>query len=215
MKLGVLGGTFDPVHAGHLYLGAYTREYLELDRVLFMVAKAPPHKQTKPVTDSYHRYAMTVLALQDSPAFFASRLELHREGPSYTIDTLNVLNSQFPDSQICFIAGSDSLKEVHLWKDCDKLFKRYSLVFVQRPGAKVNLDRLELASEIRQLLRTVPSREKQEIIPGESYLLDIEPPAISSTQLRDQIGSNKKISSDLISPAVHRYAEKYQIYGND
>lgn len=215
MKLGVLGGTFDPIHAGHLYIAKHALEIFGLDRVLFTVAKTPPHKQKKQISDSYHRYAMTVLATQEYSDFYASPLELYREGPSYTIETLESLNEQFPDSQICFIAGSDSLREVHLWKDCDKLFRRYSLVFVQRPGANVNLDQLELASELKKLLRSIGFREKPHLSAGESYLLHIEPPEVSSTQLRDELCSEKTPSVDLIPPAVHRYAAKYQIYGNE
>ena len=142
MKIGILGGTFDPIHRAHIHIARGTRAAFGLDQVWFMVANLPPHKRKDALTSSFHRFAMTVLGIQADSEFLASDWELKRPGPSYTVETLERLAADFPSHEFCFLAGSDSLRELHLWKDYDKLLQGHCFVFVQRPGAEVNLDEL-------------------------------------------------------------------------
>lgn len=212
MKVGVLGGTFDPVHSGHLYIANKIRVLLDLDRVLFMVAKQPPHKGARPVSQMSHRYAMVVLALLDEEALLASGMELKRSGPSYTIDTLRQLRAESPTDEFCFIGGSDSLKEIHLWKDCDKLFQEHCLVFVQRPGAEVSLDGLEIAPELGRRAITVSEGDSPVIKPGLTYLVSLNAPPVSSTEIRRLVASGRHPSPEYTPERVIDYIEKYQLY---
>ena len=215
MKVGVLGGTFDPVHSGHLYIANQIREIFDLDRVLFMVAKQPPHKGSRCVSQMFHRYSMVVVALHDEGKFFASGIELLRKGPSYTFETLQQLRDDNPKDQFCFIGGSDSLKELHLWKDCDKLFQEHCLVFVQRPGAEVNLDDLEIAPELGRLAITVSEGDSPRIVPGCTYLVCLNAPPVSSTGIRRLVASGERPSHEYVPERVLGYIEKYQLYHED
>ena len=212
MKVGILGGTFDPVHSGHLYIANKIREILDLDRVLFMVAKQPPHKGSRCVSQLSHRYAMVVLALLDERDFLASSMELLRKGPSYTIETLQQLRDDYPGDQFCFIGGSDSLKELHLWKDCDKLLWEHCLVFVQRPGAEVSLDGLEIAPESGRRAIAVSEGDSPHIIPGRTYLVSLNAPPVSSTEIRRLVASGGRPSHEHVPERVLDYIEKYQLY---
>ena len=212
MKVGVLGGTFDPVHSGHLYIANKIRVLLDLDRVLFMVAKQPPHKGARPISPMSHRYAMVVLALLDEDALHASGMELLRNGPSYTIETLQQLRAENPSDQFCFIGGSDSLKELYLWKDCDKLFREHCLVFVQRPGAEVSLDSLEIAPELGRRAITVSEGDSPRIEPGRTYLVSLNAPPVNSTEIRRIVASGGHPSPEHTPTRVVDYIEKYQLY---
>ena len=215
MKVGVLGGTFDPVHVGHLYIARQIRESFELDRVLFMVAKQPPHKGSRCVSQSFHRYTMVVLALLDERDFLASGMELLRKGPSYTIETLQQLRDDNPSDQFCFIGGSDSFKELHLWKDCDKLFREHCLVFVQRPGAEVSLDGLEIAPELGRRAIAVSEGDSPHILPGRTYLVRLNAPPVSSTEIRRLVALGECPSHEHVPERVSGYIEKYQLYHED
>ena len=215
MKVGVLGGTFDPVHSGHLYIANQIRKIFDLDRVLFMVAKQPPHKGSTCVSQLFHRYSMVVLALLEERDFLASGIELLRKGPSYTIEILQQLRDDNPNDQFCFIGGSDSLKELHLWKDCDKLFQEHCLVFVQRPGAEVSLDSLEIAPEIGRRAITVSEGDSPSISPGCTYLVCLNAPPVSSTDIRRLVASGERPSHEYVPKRVLGYIEKYLLYHED
>lgn len=132
--VGIMGGTFDPIHLGHLAAAEGARHLLGLDRVFFMPNQEPPHKRGLPVTPAAHRAAMVRLAIADNPAFAFSDLELRREGPSYSSDTLQAVRSQHPDWQIAFLIGADSLLELHTWHEYRRLLTLAEVVAVHRPG---------------------------------------------------------------------------------
>jgi nicotinate-nucleotide adenylyltransferase len=212
LKIGILGGTFDPVHRGHRYVATEILEIADLERVIFMVSKSPPHKEKATISSPFHRYAMAVIEVLKSKRLHASQLELHRTGPSYTIDTLRLFSSRQPRDQICFIAGSDSLREIHAWKDCDKLFEDYSFVFVQRPGAEVDLGGAGLPAELRRWIREVRKGDKPTIQPGRSYLISLDSPPVSSTAIREMIASGDSLPEGWVSPGVLLYIQKYHLY---
>ena len=133
MKLGVLGGMFDPIHYGHLRAAENAREALGLDRVAFVPAAVPPHRAA-PHAPAADRYAMTVLGTASHPAFSAWDGELRREGPSYTVDTLQALLDENPGAALTLIVGADNLALLPQWKDPQRLFSLCTVAVVGRPG---------------------------------------------------------------------------------
>ena len=212
MKIGILGGTFDPMHRGHTYLARAVSTVLDLDRVLFMVSYLPPHKGKQKITNSFHRYAMVAMDLLEKENLYPSQWELDRRKSSYTIETLQYFTSHYPQHQYCFLAGSDSLKEIHLWKDYGTLLKEHCFVFVQRPGAQVNLEELKISDSLRQKIHIVCEQDQPIIRSGQSLLMTLEAPDISASSLRKLIASGKHPSSKLISPSVLQYVKKHRLY---
>jgi len=212
LKIGILGGSFDPIHSGHVYIGVRLCQVFQLDQVWFMVANVPPHKDKRTVSSAYHRYAMTALALQEHQGLLASTFELEREGRSFTIQTLDSLACTRPDDRFCFIAGSDSLRDLHSWKDYDKLLLEHCCVFVQRPGHEVNVADLPLAQALKEVIQPIWSETHCEIQPGRSFLINLDPPPISSTAIRETFASGGTPSSDSLSPAVLGYIAKHRLY---
>jgi len=212
LKIGILGGSFDPIHSGHVYIGLRLCEVLTLDQVWFMVANVPPHKDKRAVSGAYHRYAMTVLALQEHKQLLASTWELEREGRSFTIETLESVGRSWRNDRFCFIAGSDSLRDLHSWKDYDKLLLEHCCVFVQRPGFEVNVAGLPLAQALKEVIQPICSETHHEIQPGRSFLINLNPPPVSSTAIRETLASGGTPSLDWLSPAVLRYINKHRLY---
>lgn len=212
MKIGILGGTFDPIHLGHSHVAMNILEIFDLDRVIFMVSKSPPHKEKTSISSPFHRYAMTAIEVLHSQCLCACQLELHRSGPSYTIDTLRFFSATQPLDEVCFIAGSDSLRDIRAWKDCDTLFEDYSFVFVQRPSAEVDLSRAGLPEELRRRIQQTRKGDKPTIQPGRSYLISVDSPPVSSTAIREMIASGETLPGGWVSPGVLLYIEKYHLY---
>ncbi len=212
MKIGILGGTFDPMHRGHTYLARAVSTILDLDRVLFMVSYLPPHKGKLKISSPFHRYCMVAMDLLEEENLYPSQWELDRRKSSYTIETLQYFTSHHPRHQYCFIAGSDSLKEIHLWKDYATLLKEHCFVFVQRPGAQVNLEKLKISGSLRQKIHSVCKQDRPIIRSGQSLLMTLDAPDISASSLRKLIASGKLPSSKLISPSVLQYVKKHRLY---
>ena len=134
-KIGIMGGTFDPVHYGHLVTAEGARCEFGLDQVLFLPSGIPPHKTKKRVSSAEHRYMMTVLATLSNPHFEVSRIDIDRKGISYTIDTLQILREQYgPKVELYFITGADAIFEIMSWKDSDQLLKIAHFIAATRPG---------------------------------------------------------------------------------
>ncbi len=134
MKIGILGGTFDPIHIVHMIIAEQVRDTFQLDQIWFMPAHVPPHKEGKKVTDSSHRLQMVRLAIGEIPYFIASSFELDRAGPSYTIDTVRALKEQFPEDQFFFIIGGDMVDYLPHWHQIKDLVKLIQFIGVHRPG---------------------------------------------------------------------------------
>jgi nicotinate-nucleotide adenylyltransferase len=134
MKLGVFGGSFDPVHMGHLILAEQCREQAQLDRVLFVPAARPPHKPDRELTPFHIRAEMLTLAISGNPAFQVDELENDRPGPSYTVLTLEALKARDPDAELWLILGGDSLVDLPLWYQPKRIFELAGLLIVGRPG---------------------------------------------------------------------------------
>ena len=145
LRLGIFGGTFDPIHLGHLIVAELARCLLRLDRVLFVPARIPPHKGAVPTLPE-QRFRMTRLATEDNPCFEVSDLELRREGPSYTVDTLRTLREESPPgTEPYLLMGADSAQDLESWKDADVLLEESTIVVLDRVGSG-----RELPSRVRE-----------------------------------------------------------------
>lgn len=142
MRLGLFGGTFDPVHLGHLAIAEVARGHLGLDRVVFIPAGVPPHKDPVGVSPAHHRLAMVRGATADNPGFAVSDLELRRSGPSFAADTIEAFAAQAPSAELFWLLGTDSVTELHTWRDPPRLFALATFVGLARPGwSRADVDR--------------------------------------------------------------------------
>ncbi len=198
-RFAIMGGTFDPIHNGHLVTAEAVRDEFDLECVIFIPSGKPPHKDNSSVTHSWHRYLMTVIATVANPFFRVSRLEIERPGHTYTIDTLTHLKSICrSDAEIYFISGADAIAQIFTWKDSEKLLTMCNFVAVSRPGQ----DKDKLMSDIALI---------QKSYAGKIYFLDVPALAISSSDIRNRVGKNKPIKY-LLPEEVERYIEKQELY---
>ncbi len=198
-KIGIVGGSFDPVHYGHLILAEQCREQAQLDVVVFIPANQSPLKLHGPIASARHRIEMLKLATSGHPSFSVDTIELDRPGPSFTIDTLRELHNRSPQDQLCFVVGSDALKDFEKWREPAEILRLAAPLLVARPGEVATLD------VVRQFVS--PARW-QEIKHGriESPLLEI-----SSSDIRHRRGTNRSIRY-MTPRAVEVYIETHDLY---
>jgi nicotinate-nucleotide adenylyltransferase len=188
MKIGILGGTFNPIHIGHLILAEEARFKLKLDRVVFVPSFIPPHKDVFEVINAKDRLAMVRLAIEDNPAFEVSTYEIDSKKKSYSIDTLKEFRSIYGDeAQLCFITGSDSLKDLFSWKDINDIFKISKFIVANRPG--------------------YPMKE----IPKEAETVVITPIEVSSEDIRRRLKEHRSIRY-LVPEKVRKYIADRKLY---
>ena len=195
MRIGVLGGTFDPIHFGHLAVAKAAIECANLDRVLFVPSAQPPHR-TAAVAPAEDRFAMTNLAVQGEPRFEVSDVEVRRGGRSYTVDTLNELHRAFPNDELFLILGWDAARLFRTWREPDRVSELASLVTVDRPGMAP-----PTPSELA-VLRLDPARVVNCHVPT---------PDVSGSALRRAIASGQPVAGQL-PPAVERYIAERHLY---
>jgi nicotinate-nucleotide adenylyltransferase len=203
-RIGILGGTFDPVHYGHLVIAEQVREALSLDRVLFVPAAIPPHKIGVAITPAEHRAALVELAIAGNPSFAVSRIELEREGPSYTADTLQALTDEAAPRGVApdlfFILSSEALAGFPNWHDPDRILALCRLAVVQRPGSPLPSG-TELAARF--------GRRADRIVTVETV-----PVANSASAVRDRAAAGLSIRY-LVPPAVEAYICDHRLYRSD
>jgi nicotinate-nucleotide adenylyltransferase len=195
-RLGVIGGTFDPPHYGHLVLAENARMQLSLVEVLFVPAGQPPHKPRRPVTPAHHRAAMVEAAIAGNPAFALSGVDMDRPGPHYTVDMLGILTSAYPDAALFFLMGGDSLAEFASWRDPSGIVAQAQIAVMKRPGWEADWE---------SLAEAVPG------IQGRLTLLDVPYLAISGTDLRRRARAGLPIRY-LVPPAVEQYVRQHGLY---
>lgn len=139
LRLGVLGGSFDPIHIGHLIIGEAVREVLDLDLLLFVPTAIQPLKQERPASAPEHRVAMVELAINGNPKFSLSRVDVDRPGPSYTVDTLRLLRQEYPQAAFWFILGADALHSFPRWRDHKGILAQARLAVVRRPSVAIDM----------------------------------------------------------------------------
>ena len=200
-RIGVLGGTFDPIHLGHLLIAELTRESLNLQKVIFIPAAISPLKQDRePTADAKHRLEMARLAICGNPGFEVDDRELSRGGTSYTIDTLRELAIEMPDVELVMIIGADSLADFHLWREPAEICKLAFVAVLARGGHD--------APEVAQLVPFLPAKKgvdpQRHVVPAR----EIE---ISSTDLRERIAQGRTTRYQL-PPGVGAYIDTNRLY---
>jgi nicotinate-nucleotide adenylyltransferase len=188
-----MGGTFDPVHHGHLVAASEVQSFFDLDEVVFVPTGQPWQKQTRQVSPAEDRYLMTVIATASNPRFWVSRVDIDRDGPTYTIDTLRDLRRELPDADLYFITGADALGDIFTWRNADALFDLAHFVGCTRPG--FTMDRSTLTG-----------------MPGDKVtILEIPALAISSSDCRKRRMRGEPVWY-LVPDGVVQYITKYALY---
>ncbi|MFQ5669665.1 MAG: nicotinate-nucleotide adenylyltransferase [Acidobacteriota bacterium] len=209
MRIGIFGGTFDPVHSGHLAIAETVRRRLDLDVIRLVPCHQPPHKVLPNLTPGADRLAMIALATQDHPALIPCSLELVRRACSYTIDTLEAMQAAAPGAQLFFLMGMDSFVEIETWKDHERLVANYHLVVVNRPGTPSPGAGPGVPAAVRG--RMVEGAAGTEAPGGRVHLLQVEPQEISSSAIRQRARRGQSISG-MVSPPVESYIGRCALY---
>ncbi|MBU0479873.1 MAG: nicotinate-nucleotide adenylyltransferase [Proteobacteria bacterium] len=211
-RTGVLGGTFDPVHLGHLAVAEHAFASLQLNRVLFIPAARPPHKPDLKITPFVHRAAMLELALQDRPGFVLSTMEEKRSGPSFSVDTLRELRSVLGEAEkIFFLIGMDAFAEIATWKNYRLLPELCDLVVIDRPDFPLELMKKTVSLFDPDPPGTAGSPGRNRVRAGAFHALAMEPVDISSTRIRKTVGEGGAVRG-LVPPGVADYIEKKGLY---
>lgn len=179
-KIGIMGGTFNPIHIGHLILAEQALDQYELDKILFMPSKKPPHKVNQPIESDYHRLELVKLAIENHPRFSISTMELEREGMTYTVDTLKILTKQYPNKKFFFIVGGDSIFQLETWYKPEEIMKMTHILAASRYG----ITEKRMIDQIQYLTETYH---------GSIELLKIPIIDISSNMIRTSISQGKSV----------------------
>jgi nicotinate-nucleotide adenylyltransferase len=190
-----MGGTFDPIHHGHLVAASEVQAWFELDEVVFVPTGEPWQKSGRVVSPAEHRYLMTVIATASNPRFTVSRVDIDRGGPTFTIDTLRDLTAALPGTDLYFITGADALAEIFTWRDADELFELARFVGCTRPGYEMD----------PSTLGEIPS--------DRVTILEIPALAISSTECRERRAKGEPVWY-LVPDGVVQYIAKHNLYAS-
>jgi nicotinate-nucleotide adenylyltransferase len=197
MRVGVFGGTFDPIHYGHLVAAEEARVSLQLDKVLIVPAGQPPHKAARPVTPAAHRVAMVQLAIASNPHFVLNRVDLDRPGPHYSVDMITRLRREIGPGDVFLIVGMDSLMDLPTWHESERLMGLCYIVGVNRPGYTYDLAPLEKAvAGISAHIRVLEAPQLE----------------ISSHELQERVRRGLPIKYQL-PEAVEEYIKQHKLYG--
>jgi nicotinate-nucleotide adenylyltransferase len=189
-RIGIMGGTFDPVHNGHLVAASEVQSRFDLDEVVFVPTGNPYQKSGRGVSPAEDRYLMTVIATASNPRFSVSRVDIDRTGPTYTVDTLSDVHRAYPDSQLFFITGADALEQILSWHKVEEMFEYAHFVGVTRPGFQLAATHLP---------------------DGAVSLVDVPAMAISSTACRDRVANGEPVWY-LVPDGVVQYISKTGLY---
>lgn len=197
-RLGIMGGTFDPIHHGHLFAAECARQAFGLARVYFVTAARPPHKRETALTPAQHRHAMVILATASNPSFLPSDVELTRPGPSYTVDTIVQFSMRFPQADLYFITGADALVDLPRWHDVEAILMASRIVAVARPGHppdRLNHVRFSLAPMVRSRIE----------------YLQVPALNVSSSEVRARVRAGLPVRY-LVPEPVEQYICKERLY---
>jgi nicotinate-nucleotide adenylyltransferase len=189
-RIGIMGGTFDPIHHGHLVAASEVQSRFDLDEVIFVPTGHPWQKSDREVSAAEDRYLMTVVATASNPRFSVSRVDIDRAGVTYTVDTLRDLRAKYPDDELFFITGADAMQQILSWRDVNELFRLAHFVGVTRPG--YHLEDAHLPS-------------------GSVSLIEVPAMAISSTDCRTRVAAGEPVWY-LVPDGVVQYISKRHLY---
>jgi nicotinate-nucleotide adenylyltransferase len=192
-RVGVMGGTFDPIHHGHLVAASEVQAWFDLDEVVFVPTGDPWQKSDRDVTEAEHRYLMTVVATAANPRFNVSRVDIDRAGKTYTIDTLRDLKAEMPDAELFFITGADALADIFTWRDVEELFELANFVGCTRPGYEMDPEAIARIPSDRVTMVEIPAL------------------AISSTDCRSRKRRGEPVWY-LVPDGVVQYIAKHDLY---
>ncbi len=213
VRVGVLGGTFDPVHLGHLAAAEAAASVVGLDQVLFVPSNRPPHREAAPLASTFHRFAMVALAVASRPRLAASEIELQSAGPSYTATTLRTLHAHgFRPSQLFFITGTDAFAEIATWHDYPAVLSLANFVVISRPGQSFQALR-ERLPDLAPMMHVVDPAEGASVggEPPCILLVSAHTPDISSTDIRARVRDGAPLDG-LVAPEVERHIRKHGLY---
>ncbi len=200
-RLGIFGGTFNPIHLGHLIVARETMENLKLDKIIFILSNIPPHKNSNEIASSKDRLTMLELAIKGYKNFTYSTIELERDGKSYTVETLKELHEKFNDTDLFFIIGADNLKDIKHWKDPKGILDLSNIIVLGRPNYEKYF---ENPQKYFPFISEDEFNKKVKII-------NVSKIAISSTDIRQRIHENRKINY-LVPEKVNAYILKNKLY---
>ena len=213
-RIGILGGTFNPVHYGHLKAAAAVRTRFSLDRVLFIPSFIPPHKESTGIASAEERLKMVELAVRGRSAFIPSAVEIRAEGKSYSILTLNKIKRLYPRAWIFFILGVDAFLEIETWRKWKRVLERCLFIVVTRPGYRLRDAEDVLGVAYRDQVRSVSRSEKARehwFLRSRIFLAPIDAADISSTEIRRRIREGRSIKG-MVPAAVEGYIHKRGLY---
>lgn len=201
MRIGLMGGTFNPIHLGHLIISEYIRDRFPLDKIIFIPSGNPPHKGKDNIISARDRYNMVLLSVESNPYFEVSLSEINRQGTSYTLDTINEFEKLYPNDELYFIVGADILYEITKWKNYEKLLNSVQFIVRGRNG----LEELENLKRVDNLNKAYSAKIKY--INGP--LIDI-----SSTEIRNRLYTKKSIKY-LVPEKVEDYIKLHGLYSSE
>jgi nicotinate-nucleotide adenylyltransferase len=202
VKIGIMGGTFNPVHHGHLVAAGEALSQFNLDKVIFIPSGDPPHKNSSEETISEHRYLMTVIATSANKNFFVSRIEIDRKGKSYTVDTVRELKKIYGENTgLYFITGADAILEILTWKKTAEIMRLCSFIAATRPG--YNISRIQ---DLQEKLFKETKKNVEKI-----FVMEVPALAISSTDIRKRVKEKRPIDY-LVPEGVSNYILKHGLY---
>lgn len=202
LKIGIMGGTFNPIHNAHLILAQEVLSKLKLDKVIFIPSGNPPHKNSSEIAEKEHRYNMTKLAIEGNDSFEVSKIEIDRSGMSYTYDTINELLNQYNNQvQLFFIIGADAIYDIESWYCFEKVLRKCNFVVATRPG----MDSEKLKIKIKKLI---------EQYNGKIQLLQLTEISISSTEIREKVKKHGKLET-LLPEKVETYIYENNLYATE
>jgi nicotinate-nucleotide adenylyltransferase len=190
-RVGIMGGTFDPIHHGHLVAASEVAALFQLDEVIFVPTGEPWQKTERQVSPAEHRYLMAVIATASNPRFWVSRVDIDRPGPTYTMDTIRDIEQQRPGAELFFITGADALSQILSWKDVEETLQRARFIGVTRPGYELSDAHLPIDSGVT--------------------LLDVPAMAISSSDCRARVAAGRPVWY-LVPDGVVQYINKHSLY---
>ncbi|MCP4653966.1 MAG: nicotinate (nicotinamide) nucleotide adenylyltransferase [bacterium] len=201
MRVGLFGGSFDPIHCGHLRPVQQAREALELEEVIYLPTARPPHKARREFAPAHARYTMVELALLGEEGLFASPFEMSLDRMTYTVDTVEHFRRRRPDAQWVLLIGGDSLAELMSWREWQRIVEMVELAVLVRPGW-----------ESDALVEGLPAELRDALAAGRLRLMPNDPLPISSTDLRRRLAAGEEISPAVVPRLVLDYVRKYELY---
>jgi nicotinate-nucleotide adenylyltransferase len=214
-RIGVYGGTFDPMHIGHFRIAEALIDAFAFERLLFVPAHVPPHKRGTAISAPYHRYAMLALATQESERMLVSAIELEAPARPYTIETMARLAETHPNADLFFVMGGDSFADIGIWRDYERLLREYRIVVATRPGQSETADLTKhLSEELRGRVIDLRGGRYPAVDDFDTphiFLTDYVREDVSATTVRSAVAAGNSIEG-MVPSAIARYVAKYRLY---